>query len=334
MELVRIKNLEELEVVRPLLLNPAHHSYRTAFRVEAEVLADYEYENLQSVLEMGQIAMVFEHGQPVGVAALKEHPWESEQYGFSMGKVTTFIVAADVAQPRLVCSKLLSWMTKTAAPELSLKHLLCRATAEDIALVHCLEASSFRHMTTMMQMFWPKKPKSIPTIPEGWSVRYVEEKDWLLLVKISGETLSKIITRFSADPHLPEVRTQALYEAWAAASLDGRFADVNFVIEREGEKVEAGFIDGFISARFHEGLGKLLGCRFGEYTIGSVHPESRGSGAFHAGVRGIARWFWEHDTEAVVAYTQAHNYGSLRTLISAGARPVESHHCFHYWLGA
>lgn len=333
MELVRINNLEELGMVRPLLLNPAHHSYRTAFRVEAGALADYEMENLQGDLKTGQAALVLDGGRPVGVAALKEHPWESEQYGFSMGKVTTFLVAADAAQPRLVCSLLLDWITMRAAPELGLKHLLCRATAEDIPLVHSLEAGGFLHMTTMMQMFWPKKPKSIPTIPEGWSVRYVEEKDWPLLVRISGETLSKIITRFSADPHLPEGGTQALYEAWAAASLDGRFADVNFVIEREGEKPEVGFIDGFISARFHDGLGKLLGCRFGEYTIGSVHPESRGSGAFHAGVRGIARWFWEQDTEAVVAYTQAHNYGSLRTLISAGARPVESHHCFHYWLG-
>ncbi len=258
--------------------------------------------------------------------------WESRFYPFPIGHLPVLCALGPQTRRRDAYRRLLAWVNEEAGPELALPHLSCRVPVEDVALVHALEDSGFRHMSTMVQSYW-KRPEVIQRVPRGWVVREAVDADWPHLGEIVRDILSSMLTRYTADPDLPASGTRALYEAWGAESRAKRFSAVNLVVVREEHASEPGRFDGFAFARFSPELGSLLGGKTGELTISGIQPAHRRHGAFNVIVPALLAWLWDHGAEHCAMLTQIQNYRSLRTAQRTENLIVGAHHCFHRWLG-
>jgi RimJ/RimL family protein N-acetyltransferase len=193
------------------------------------------------------------------------------------------------------------------------------ATPEKPSSVHLAEGSGYRLMDTQMTfVHGPGDDGCDVTSPPGVVVRDGRLEDLEVLRPLSRR--SHRITRFYADPHLPEKRCDDLYERWVEAAFEGR-DDVVLVAEEQGAVL------GYHSFRIEHDGGRAIGIP----SLMSIVEEARGRGIARALVSRAQQWFSEQGALESRAVIQGHNIASMRLFQGCGYFSDSVRLWFHKW---
>jgi dTDP-4-amino-4,6-dideoxy-D-galactose acyltransferase len=126
------------------------------------------------------------------------------------------------------------------------------------------------------------------------------------------------ISRFYADPHLPDARCADFYETWIRNSIAGQLADV-VVVRRSSDG-----IDGFVTVR-------KTGADTATLPLVAVRADRQGQGVGKALMSATSRWLTDHDVRSVDVTTQLANVTAIRLYESGGFKVDHSGVWLHRW---
>lgn len=135
------------------------------------------------------------------------------------------------------------------------------------------------------------------------SVRLARVEDISRLCAIARHAFP--LTRFYADPSLPNERCDDLYAEWTRSLCAGG-ADIVLVADRDGQPV------GYVTVN--------LDGDTSEIGLIAVASDFRGQGVGYELVRGALDWAFTRDAKEMTVVTQGRNVGALRTFEGCGFR--------------
>lgn len=145
-----------------------------------------------------------------------------------------------------------------------------------------------------------------PTGPNASFARLARAEDTARLRAIARHAFP--LTRFYADPSLPDERCDDLYEEWTRSLCAGG-ADVVLVVDRE---VPVGYITVNLDGD-HSEIGLV-----------AVADDFRGLGIGNELVRSAIDYAHAHNAKEMTVVTQGRNIGALRTFEGCGFRIVNT----------
>ncbi len=181
--------------------------------------------------------------------------------------------------------------------------------ADDPRQAQLAESKGFRLMDVRVTL--ARAAEAAPT-----SLRTGRADDVDRLARIAGSAHG--ITRFYADPRLPDARCDALYETWLRKSCAG-WADIVLVAERDGTP------SGFVTVDVDE---KTASASIG---LIAVAADSRGAGLGTDLVRGALAHAHARDAQVVTVVTQGRNVAAQRLFQRCGFVTRSTELWFHRW---
>jgi dTDP-4-amino-4,6-dideoxy-D-galactose acyltransferase len=181
----------------------------------------------------------------------------------------------------------------------------------DLAMVAHAVAAGFRPVDVRVTLTAP-----VPPSTGEQHVPVADREDVEELALIARESLT--ISRFYADPNLPDDRCADFYETWVRNSVDGPMADA-MVIARDGSSV-----DGFISVRATSDDTATI-------PLVAVRADRHGRGVGRALMADTLRWMALRGVRTADVTTQLANVAALRLYEAAGFRISESGVWLHRW---
>jgi dTDP-4-amino-4,6-dideoxy-D-galactose acyltransferase len=167
------------------------------------------------------------------------------------------------------------------------------------------EALGFRFMDVRVTL-------ERPTGACGASSRLAKVEDLVVLRQIART--SHRITRFYADPSLPDEKCDELYEEWIMRSFAG-WADIVLVEDRDGGPV------GYVTVHL-KGETSSIG-------LIAVAEEHRGKGVGQALVSSAVDWARSQKAASMSVVTQGRNIEAQRTFQRAGFLTTKTQLWFH-----
>jgi dTDP-4-amino-4,6-dideoxy-D-galactose acyltransferase len=143
-----------------------------------------------------------------------------------------------------------------------------------------------------------------------------DESDVDALATIARDALT--MSRFFADPNLPDARCADFYETWIRNSVGGPLADA-VIVERGDDG-----IDGFITIRRSTVDDATL-------PLVAVSPGRQGRGIGRAMLASTQRWLVANDVRRVEVTTQLANVPAIRLYEAHGFRVDRSGIWLHRW---
>jgi len=167
------------------------------------------------------------------------------------------------------------------------------------------EERGFRFMDVRVTL--DTRTRAIPS-----SVRLAREEDVSSLCSIARHAFP--LTRFYADPLLPDERCDDLYAEWTRSMCSGG-ADIVLVAERDKQPV------GYVTVNVDEVASEI--------GLIAVADDYRGQGIGYELVRGALDWAYTRDASEMTVVTQGRNIGALRTFEGCGFRVTNTSLWFH-----
>jgi len=258
----------------------------------------------------------------VGVLIAEKSRFDSEHFGFGVGKIRHMTVSDGVFDEealfarRALIQECLSWMRQD-----HVKCVVARVNLSDTLDTVAFEENDFRLADILLTF------QSCEDLMK--STRNLSSSDVVIRPSYSqDETELMDIARkafthdhFHRDTNFPKDRSDELFARWVYNCCHG-MADVVLVANTHGKK-PAGFVTCKIetAGRSKRGIIDLI----------AVSPLHQRRGIGERLVRGAVQWFVENGAQSVFVGTQADNLAAVRTYEKIGFRLVRTQLTLHRW---
>lgn len=182
--------------------------------------------------------------------------------------------------------------------------------ASDVGGIHRAEENGYRTMDIRVTLARPTDREPVLAFP-------FRPEDISRLVEIARE--SHRITRFYADPLLPDEKCDDLYESWIRQSCDGWASAVLVAVD---DSVPVGYV----TVHQDTGLGASIG-------LIAVHEDARSRGVGQALVRSAIGWAHQRGSREMTVVTQGRNIAAQRVFQACGFRTTKTEVWLHAHYG-
>jgi dTDP-4-amino-4,6-dideoxy-D-galactose acyltransferase len=236
---------------------------------------------------------------------LEPLPWDSELFGFSVGRLS--LGQATVADPR-------PWLEQGRGQGMRLVY--CMVPWTEATQRAALEAHGARCVDHKVRYRKVLRPVSLP-IEDLQSVRGdFCGPDLEQLALVSGR-----YSRFRLDPRIDESVYERLYLAWIRRSLSGELADEVLVIRGDGSEAVAMVT----LSRGTDGVGAAIG-------LVAVAVTQQGRGLGPRLMHGAQAWCLDRGIETLEVVTQGANRPACALYERSGFARVEEQAVYHCWI--
>lgn len=227
-------------------------------------------------------------------------PWDSEFFGFPIGRLTArcdapALAATAVADARAAGLRCLYWLVPAGNP-------LLPPAAQDLG---------FRFVDLRLDFRLAPVEPGAPSA----GIRSARADDLPALRDLAGDTLRD--TRFGKDPGFAPDRVAALYARW----IDRDFAENHILVAPDEQDRPVGLVT---CSRSTSGEGRI--------GLFAVHPAQAGQGLGRRLLDTARSWFATEDCAAVHVATQASNVAAQRAYQAQGFRTISADLWFHLWI--
>jgi dTDP-4-amino-4,6-dideoxy-D-galactose acyltransferase len=237
-------------------------------------------------------------------------PWDSEFFGFSIGRVR-----GDTLDENQL-AEIDRWSRSEAVTAL---YFLARP--DDPGTIHTVENGGFRLVDIRVTFEYKFEPKSVPRPnSDEPRTRAAKQEDLPALQAIARTAHSD--TRFFNDPGFPASRAQALYAKWIELECKGRAQHVIVPVSDQDKAL------GYLSCHLDEASG------VGQIGLVGIEQASRGKGLAKAAVAEALRWFNSRAAQRVGVVTQGKNVAAQRLYQRCGFLISDLQLWYHKWYSA
>lgn len=222
--------------------------------------------------------------------------WDSEFFGFSVGRINEGIKSCDLREPFNQDFKLLYLTSNEPIPEIYLEseYYSIQLVDEKVPLKKILDRETDIH----------------PKI--SFYNNNNAEKELVFMAQHAGGS-----TRFKLDPNISEDKYNQLFEMWIQRSVSKEIAD-HVLVFREDNKIV-----GFATIAIED---------FGPYvSLLAVNPEFEGKGVSFALMRAIERTLRDLGYDEVHGATQLNNRKALVVYERYGLVRQDVKYIYHLW---
>lgn len=196
------------------------------------------------------------------IAVLAERlPWDSEFFGYGVGRFMAVVPLAPGEIPREVDHGHAIEALLARARAGGIRYLFGMIDARDTATLRALGTSGFSLIET--RVIYHRSVRDFAA-PERHAVRAATAGDLRSLARTARESVNPY-DRFRADPFIAAADADRLMETWVEASLARGFADITLVPDQVSPTA-------FNALRYHRDLSPSMG----QVVLSAVGPESRG----------------------------------------------------------
>lgn len=313
---LNVRTFKENDVAH---LASVFHEYLRTLTLDDVLRKELLDENIFLCKQKPESTFILEaNKKTVGAACIKKLFWDSEHFDINIGRIMVIAFKtlpydkAKTARMRLIDEVI------TYCKNCSIKCIICRIDADDIASAHALESRGFGLMDILvtfkidLEDVAPlKEVKKSMVI----SVRPFKQSDVPLLMEIARRSFSK--DHFHSDYCLPKEKSDELYAKWIKNCCGGSVDSV-LVAENKGEIT--GFITCKVKKTYNNGVIDLV----------AVHPRFHGLGVGYELVLRALDWFKER-VKVVYVGTQITNTAAMSMYQRAGFKYLRSEITFHKW---
>ena len=256
----------------------------------------------------------------IGLIVFNFLSWDTQHFGFKMGKIDYLITSESYPKPLLLKVKLLKHLLKLCKNR-NIFHLYSRIDTRDISSIHALETVGFKVMDTLVTYVFNRHKHNVLDIKEMCKVRELKEQDIPALVNISKTSFSR--DRFHLDPHVPNKKADSLFGEWIKNSCVDKKMNEVFVAEKNNFPV------GFLTFKKNRDIENLTGYKIAGHGLSAVF--SKAKGAYPALVKyAIKRIILSYDF--LEFDTQLTNYEVIKIWHRFGFDFIRAKHSFHKWI--
>jgi len=235
----------------------------------------------------------------MGTVILQELPWDSEFFGFRVGKLQESdqpVSTLDLlAQMKASGYRLIYWDSTSPRDELDCYHVIDQVLLE--ADQPSITDSDLRSTSFTVT----ERPKSDP---DSQLIDLALEAGWS--------------SRFRVDPGFSEDQFRRMYETWIRRSCMHEIADCVLTVD-DGRNCA-----GFLSLSLRSDCAHV--------TLIAVSPKYRQQGVGRLLLKEAACYSAERGYSRMRVVTQSNNLAALRLYEGCGFRPLEVRHWYHFWV--
>jgi|GEM_PF-468211 len=324
---VQEKDLYELEpFIRNWELLPYEH-YKEVTRDRAAV---YLLSQLREAILDPSNALLYQaqaDRQATGLICVRMLNWDSRIFGLKMAKIDPMVLKGTGSLSRESGALLLERILRHCEAE-GISHLSTRVDTKDILSIHLLEDQGFRLVDTLVTYLHNLRDFTRDDLEPDHLVRPFQPSDFAPMKDLARKAFSNkgdMLSRFYADPHLPDEKCDEFYGVWLENSVQRNEADKVFVAELDQTPV------GFITCKINPGIHHLLGVKIGYTPLTAVLPEVRKQGVYTSLKKAAMGWLKDR-VDFLESRTPISNITSQRIWVKLGGKLVSSHYTFHKWL--
>jgi dTDP-4-amino-4,6-dideoxy-D-galactose acyltransferase len=235
-------------------------------------------------------------------------PWDSQFFGFSIGRVRGDTLTYD----QLV--EVDRWSRKEKVAGL---YFLARADSPDT--IEVVQNAGFRLVDIRITLEHKNDDANFTNLPKiseaGARAARLEDVPVLQAIARTAHT----DTRFFIDPHFTRAKAEALYSLWIELECQGRAQHVMVPISDTDKPL------GYISCHLDAGHST------GQIGLVGIESGARGRGLAKAVVKEALRWFQDQNAKSVTVVTQGRNLAAQRLYQRCGFVTCDLQLWYHKW---
>ncbi len=199
--------------------------------------------------------------------------------------------------------------------------VITRIDANELRLLHALEACGFRVMDTVVRLGRDVDARDKELEASG--TRAFTAADITSIANIAARAFRGYLGHYHNDDRLPRAACDELYRDWAArACREKSVADA--VIVSTPAEIETGTVFGFAALRHSAEDGT-------DIVLCAMDPARQGAGLWPHLIRGAIRWAQAAGATHISAATHITNLRSQRGFMRAGFTPRSHAYTLHWW---
>ena len=241
-----------------------------------------------------------------GLAFLIFLEWDSDIFGFKMGKIENVLMNMGNS----LRYKFLNEIVNDCMKE-HYTHISCRLGPKDYETIHILEKLGFNIFDIQITLSTPEgfSNASVESSQE-FLIREALERDLVQLKKVVKDSFTD--TRFVVDQKFPRNGVNKLYSEWIKNSV---FNPKQFVFVAQ-DKISK-LLTAFSIASFDPDIEEAFGARVGSIDLIAVLEKNRNQGIGQLLTRFVLNWFKEK-VDKVEIRTQISNVPAVRAFMRGG----------------
>jgi hypothetical protein len=306
-----------------LVATSSYNDYRQYRSISKEVQHRILFSEVERAARQGQLLVLGEEGQVVGLVTLIHLPWDSSIFDRPMAKVGHLIAASAPGSRAQILGRLLDGLIDLARTQ-GIRHLSTRVDCADIGAIQCLEERGFRLMECLITYVFRPQQDILPPIKTFYHVRPYRPTDREALLAITARMYAQHQSRFSVDSSLPPTGVGRFYIEWMKNACSGEMADRILVAERKGCPI------GFLAYKLNTHVLECSGIRIAGQGLSASLPE--GTGAY-IGLLKAALELGRGEYDFMEADAPQHHFLVIRTWQRLGFQLVRGKYAFHRELG-
>lgn len=312
--------------VRRLLYQHKHFACRSSLDVNfpAHILREKEIDGIVDLLQKNGFCKILMRGGDVfGVIVAKKSIWDTDRFGFGIGKIRGVIVSDilngqnDLDAKKSLIKACLTWMKRN-----KMKCVITRVNVDSVNDIVAYEQNGFQ-LADVLVTFHLNVGSVNPTSDLRSSglitIRPSRAEDEMMLIEIARSAFTD--DHFHRDSRFPKQKSDELFAKWVYNCCHG---SADMVLVAAGEKEEP---YGFITCKIEQ-IGREI--KYGVIDLVAVSPLHQGKGVGTQLVREAIRWFAQN-VQSIFVGTQANNMASIRTYEKVGFRLLRTELTFHKW---
>ncbi len=314
-------NDEEKNEIRSFLLEIKFLNYWWIKNIERQKLINY------ALVEMGEdkkIIVARENKKISGLLTFKKILWDSQHFGYPVGKIEHFFARGESKEQLKVKDKMIKFLLKNVGE--SFKFLSIRVNTNDLSAVWCLEKNGFNLITCELMYAWFKEKivdyqEKIVETGKPVKVRKYRKQDISSLLNMAKYFTTN---RLVSDERISPDKARGVYEEWIKNACENTFSGQDEVLVGEVNKKVICFTTAKIETN------NSLGFNIGIPGLVGVLPEFRGRNINpYIMLEAIISLFKK--CEIVCAPSHITNIVMINSEHKAGAQLVETSYLFHHF---
>ena len=319
---IEVVKKDELDTIKPLLMDYRYKSYYYYQEFTSTLLSEFLYNHIQNVLEneIWYCIGIKKNNKLVGLCILKKLNWDTEHFGFNVANIDNIISLGEYFESIKNKLKLLSFIELSFREDI--RTLSCKTDPSDASSIHTLERKGFMIMDTLVTYSFDLRKAKIRELPVSCELRFSRKSDRESLKSLAYNSF--YLDRFHVDPNYPKEKCDELHSKWIENACNGIGADRVIVAEIEDIPV------GFTTVKESNDASKILGVRIASMILSAVSPKARGKGIYTSMINEGLNYL-KDKADMVEVGTQGNNYPVQKSWCKLGFKMVKSQISFHKW---
>ena len=290
-----------------------------------ETLARHLRARLEGLRKHGaRILVARTENGPSAVLAWRRIDFDSELFGFPVGRLEHFSALGDVRRQESLLASMLACAEEGWRRE-GIALVYAKLRIEELASQWALLRQGFQPMGGWINYGLWLERWEYPRQKSPASLRPASPEDARLLENLAAESFT--LDRFHADPRISPTRADQLHRFWIRNSLTGSAAQSVLVAEND-----LGQVCGFLTYNVRdEAPDRLGGLRIARVILNAVDGNERGQGIYPQMLSTVILEC-QGQADFLQVETQVNNYPVQRCWARMGLAPIESGLNLHYWL--